>query len=180
MFRKSIAEINKLTNEFPDDPYFLELKGQIYSENGYIKEAIKAYQKCLKIIPQSPLIMLALSGLYLESSDINKKRAALNTITNSSNATRQTIRSFLINLIAFQSADFESLLLKKFGLSHQIFLKDYIIPSGKDTTWKRGDAGADRSNIGTKKSTMHQSYIRWDTLAVLINDYLIVIPSLIN
>ena len=77
MFRKSIAEINKLTNEFPDDPYFLELKGQIYSENGYIKEAIKAYQKCLKIIPQSPLIMLALSGLYLESSDINKKRLLL-------------------------------------------------------------------------------------------------------
>ncbi len=77
MFRKSIDEVNRLINEFPNDPYFLELKGQIYSENGYIEDAIRAYNKCLKIIPQSPLILLALSGLYLESSNTSKKRLLL-------------------------------------------------------------------------------------------------------
>ena len=77
MFRKSLNEINMLINDYPNDPFFLELKAQIYSENGYLEEAIEAYQKSLNIIPDTPLIMLSLSGLLLESSKYNIDRAKI-------------------------------------------------------------------------------------------------------
>ena len=68
MYKKSIEEINSLLKDYPNDPFFIELKAQILAENGKIREAIKYYKKSLKIIPNSILIMLPLSGLLLEDS----------------------------------------------------------------------------------------------------------------
>ncbi len=68
MYAKSIKEINSLLKDYPNDPFFLELKAQILAENGKIDEAIKFYKKSLKIIPDSVLIMLPLCGLLLEDS----------------------------------------------------------------------------------------------------------------
>ncbi len=68
MFKKSIKEIDGLLKDYPNDPYFLELKAQVLSENGKIKEAINYYKKSLKILPGSTLIMLPLCSLLLEDS----------------------------------------------------------------------------------------------------------------
>jgi predicted Zn-dependent protease len=68
MYKKSMNEIDSLLKDYPNDPYFIELKAQILSENGKIKEAIKYYNKTLDIIPGSTLIMLSLSGLLLEEN----------------------------------------------------------------------------------------------------------------
>lgn len=68
MYEKSIKEINSLLKDYPNDPYFIELKAQILSENGKIKEAIKFYRRSLKIIPNSTLIMLPLCSLLLEDA----------------------------------------------------------------------------------------------------------------
>ena len=68
LYKKSIKEINSLLKDYPNDPFFIELKAQILSENGKIKEAIKYYKESLKIIPNSTLIMLPLSSLLLEDS----------------------------------------------------------------------------------------------------------------
>ncbi len=73
MHKKSLVELDKLLSDYPKDPYFLELKGQILSENGYIKEATMMYKKALKIIPNSPLIQLSLSSLLLEDDKNIKK-----------------------------------------------------------------------------------------------------------
>ena len=46
---------------------FLELKGQIYAENGKIENAIKFYKHSLELIQKpAPLIMLALANMLLE------------------------------------------------------------------------------------------------------------------
>ena len=66
MYKNSIKEIDLLLRDYPKDPYFMELKAQVYSENGHKEKAIIMYKKSLKIIPDSPLIMLSLSGLLLE------------------------------------------------------------------------------------------------------------------
>ena len=66
MYESAIKEINLLLRDYPKDPYFMELKAQIYSENGHKEKAIKMYKESLQIIPNSPLIMLSLSGLLLE------------------------------------------------------------------------------------------------------------------
>ena len=68
MYKKALEEINSLLKDYPNDPFFIELKAQILSENGKIKEAIKYYKRSLKILPDSALIMLPLSGLLLEDS----------------------------------------------------------------------------------------------------------------
>ena len=59
IFSKAIEEINLLIKDYPKDPYFYELKGQIFSENGQIDQAIQAYKESLNYAPSSPLIMLA-------------------------------------------------------------------------------------------------------------------------
>ena len=65
MYDEAILEINSLFNEYPNDPSFLKLKGQIYAENGKIENAILAYKKSLKNIKDpAPLIMLALANMF--------------------------------------------------------------------------------------------------------------------
>ena len=73
MYKNAIQEIDLLLRDYPKDPYFMELKAQIYSENGYKEKAIKMYKESLQIIPDSPLIMLSLSGLLLEGEKNIKK-----------------------------------------------------------------------------------------------------------
>jgi predicted Zn-dependent protease len=73
MYKNAIQEIDLLLRDYPKDPYFMELKAQIYSENGHKEKAIKMYKESLQIIPNSPLIMLSLSGLLLEGKKNKKK-----------------------------------------------------------------------------------------------------------
>merc|ERR1711991_22674 len=84
LYKKSIEEINSLLKDYPNDPFFLELKAQILSEKGKVKEAIKYYKESLKKIPNSPLIMLPLCSLLLEDSknleDIKEANNYLNFI----------------------------------------------------------------------------------------------------
>ena len=62
MYDEAILTINSLLNDYPNDPFFLELKGQIYAENGKVEKAITAYRKSLdQIKSPAPLIMLALA-----------------------------------------------------------------------------------------------------------------------
>ena len=72
MYQNAIKEIDLLLRDYPKDPYFMELKAQIYSENGHKEKAIKMYKESLQIIPDSPLIMLSLSGLLLEGEKNSK------------------------------------------------------------------------------------------------------------
>lgn len=53
---RSLYELQKLLDQAPDDPYFLELQAQIHYENGDIPEAIAGYQQALDLLPQNNLI----------------------------------------------------------------------------------------------------------------------------
>jgi len=68
-FIKASKEIDGLLTERPNDPYFNELKAQIYFENGKLKEAIPFYEKTTKLLPGNPLILVALGRTYLELDD---------------------------------------------------------------------------------------------------------------
>ena len=70
MYKEAIESVNALLEDFPNDPYFLELKGQIYAENGKVDKAIYSYQEALsKIKEPAPLIMLSLANMLLEKKD---------------------------------------------------------------------------------------------------------------
>lgn len=65
---QSLKLINELISEEPDNPYFHELKGQIFMETGKIKPARAEYQKALALLPNSALFQINLAHAVLEDN----------------------------------------------------------------------------------------------------------------
>ena len=63
---KGIKEISSLIKENNNDPFFPELLGQMLFENGKIYESIKMYKKSNQLLPNNPIILLALSKSQVE------------------------------------------------------------------------------------------------------------------
>lgn len=77
--QKSLAEIDSLIKQFPKDPFFIELKGQIFFENGRIAESITYYQKSKDLLPSSALFKIQLAtALVASEQESNLKPAILN------------------------------------------------------------------------------------------------------
>jgi len=66
MHEKSMAEMDSLIKEKPDDPYFQELKGQILFESGHIHDSIAPYRKAAALLPKEPLLKVELATAELE------------------------------------------------------------------------------------------------------------------
>lgn len=64
----ALKELDSLIAEAPKNPFFYELKGQIYTENGQIAAARAAYQKAYDLLPYSALFQLNLAQIMLEAS----------------------------------------------------------------------------------------------------------------
>jgi predicted Zn-dependent protease len=60
--------IEALLAEYPDDPYFHELKGQMLFENGRIAEAIPPYRSAVELKPDAPLLRIGLAQALIESA----------------------------------------------------------------------------------------------------------------
>ena len=61
--------INGLIAQYPNDPYFHELKGQMLFENGRGTEALKPYQAAARLLPTNSLIRSELAQVQLEMND---------------------------------------------------------------------------------------------------------------
>lgn len=64
----AIAKIDSLIKEEPQNPFYKELKGQIYMETGQIKPAKQQYQQALNALPNSALLQLNLAQAILEDN----------------------------------------------------------------------------------------------------------------
>ncbi len=71
---EALAEIDNLIALQPNNPYFYELKGQFLFESGQTAASISAYDKALKILPDSPLLKISMAQAVLENSP-NKTQA---------------------------------------------------------------------------------------------------------
>ena len=67
--KRALPLIDGLIAEHPDNPYFLELKGQMLFENGRVKEALQPYQASVRLIPDQPLLLRALARVQIELND---------------------------------------------------------------------------------------------------------------
>lgn len=65
---QSLKILNELIAEEPENPYFHELKGQIFMETGKIKPARTEYQKALSLLPNSALFQINLAQAVLEDN----------------------------------------------------------------------------------------------------------------
>ena len=73
LLKESLSALNEMINQYPNNPWFYELKGQVLYESGKIRESIIPYRKSLLISHNEPLLMVALA-------------TALNAMENKSNA----------------------------------------------------------------------------------------------
>lgn len=74
---RALTEINALLADFPEDPYFQELKGQMLYENGRPAEAAEAYSKAVALKPNAPLMRVAHAEALLALNQENLTRSAL-------------------------------------------------------------------------------------------------------
>jgi predicted Zn-dependent protease len=75
---KALPAIDGLIRDFPKDPYFRELKGQMLFENGRIADAIPPYEEAIRLAPGAPLLRISLAQAYIEANDpaMNKRAIA--------------------------------------------------------------------------------------------------------
>jgi predicted Zn-dependent protease len=62
---KALGEIEGLLKDEPNNPYFLEMYGQIKVEMGKVDEGIEPYRHAVEILPDAPLIRIALAAAML-------------------------------------------------------------------------------------------------------------------
>ena len=78
----AIDEIDSLLGEYPNDPWFYELKGLMLFENGKVNLAILPFKKAVSLRPKDALLRLSLAKAQLENNsqlDL-KKRHGLSQI----------------------------------------------------------------------------------------------------
>jgi predicted Zn-dependent protease len=75
---KALPTIDGLIRDYPNDPYYRELKGQMLFENGRIAEAVQPYEEAVRLAPAAPLLRISLAQVYIESNDpkVNKRAIA--------------------------------------------------------------------------------------------------------
>jgi predicted Zn-dependent protease len=75
---KALPTIDGLIRDYPNDPYYRELKGQMLFENGRIAEAVQPYEDAVRLAPAAPLLRISLAQVYIESNDpkVNKRAIA--------------------------------------------------------------------------------------------------------
>ncbi len=75
---KALPTIDGLIRDYPNDPYFRELKGQMLFENGRITDAVQPYEEAVRLAPAAPLLRISLAQVYIESNDpkVNKRAIA--------------------------------------------------------------------------------------------------------
>ena len=80
----ALAAIDGLIRDYPKNPYFRELKGQMLFENGRIKDAVQPYEDAVKLAPKSALLRISLSQVYLETGDAGLSKRAIGYLNDAS------------------------------------------------------------------------------------------------
>lgn len=66
---QALSSIDGLINEFPRDPYFFEMKGQMLFGSGRLIEATAAYQKAIDLAPDHALLHATFGQILLEREE---------------------------------------------------------------------------------------------------------------
>lgn len=67
--KEALEEIDGLINEFPENPFYHETKGQILYENGRVVESLIPYQKAVEYLPASTLLRMSYAQSLISTDD---------------------------------------------------------------------------------------------------------------
>ena len=77
----ALAAMDELIAEEPDNPFFLELKGQMLLEHGRLAEARPYYEQALQLYPREPLLLVPLAQIKLNSGNEADVASAIDDLT---------------------------------------------------------------------------------------------------
>lgn len=77
---KALPLIDGLISDYPGDPYFNELKGQMLFENGRIGESMPYYEKAVLLKPDSGLLRRELAQVQIELGDQSYLQPAIDNL----------------------------------------------------------------------------------------------------
>ena len=100
----ALKKINSLIAEEPDNPFFHELKAQIYLETGKIKTARQEYQSALAKLPGSPLLQLSLAQAILEDNPSKNDLKKAVSLLNQANIKQPTPMGWLLLSRAYEAS----------------------------------------------------------------------------
>ena len=83
---RAIAGADALIAARPDDPYYLELKGQFLLESGRAAPAAEAYRQAVALAPKQPLILGGLGRALLNMDDAAATAEARDVLARSADA----------------------------------------------------------------------------------------------
>jgi predicted Zn-dependent protease len=75
--QKALPAIDGLIRDFPNNPYYRELRGQMLFENGRVQEAIRPYEDAVRLAPSAALLRIALAQTYIETGDLALNKRAI-------------------------------------------------------------------------------------------------------
>ncbi len=79
-FKEAADQTDALIRDYPSDPYFYELKGQIFFETGRAAQALPAYEKAVSLLPDSVLMRIGLAQAQIEADTPETLRDAVKNL----------------------------------------------------------------------------------------------------
>jgi predicted Zn-dependent protease len=86
---RAMGEIEDLLREHPNDPYFLEIKGQVLLESGKPREALGYLRRAVELAPDQPLIASVFGHALIATEDaqhFNEAKQVLRSAVNRDNS----------------------------------------------------------------------------------------------
>ena len=76
----ALLGIDGLIKEYPNDPYFHEVRGQMLYDNGRSAEAVISYRKAAQLLPSSGLIKIDFARALLATNNSDNDREAVRNL----------------------------------------------------------------------------------------------------
>lgn len=125
---EALALVDGLLKDIPNDPHFLELKGQIYFETGKVKDAVVCYRASVKQRPHAPTLNILLAHSLIEASSVRNPEELEEAIR----ALKLTLDKDPENVFAWR------LLAGAYGKNGQ---NDFSAGALAEEAWIKGDVG---------------------------------------
>jgi predicted Zn-dependent protease len=82
----ALLTIDGLLKDYPNDPYFHELRGQMLYENGRAAEAVPSYRHTVQLLPAVAIVKVDLARALLETNKPDNDREAVRNLELASQA----------------------------------------------------------------------------------------------
>ncbi len=99
--KESLALMDGLLAESPDDPFFLEQKGQILFQNGKLAEALPLYQKAVDLRPREALLRLELGQVQIETEQQEFVKPAILNLEQAANGEPNNPQTWRLLAVAY-------------------------------------------------------------------------------